>query len=181
MLRVRKQVYCTGGYTGENITAAVLDTGISGHPDFDSRIVGFMDFVNKRIGLYDDDSHGTHVSGILAGSGILSAGKYRGIAPHCRLAVGKVLNSNGDGSIEHMLQGNRMGYADEGALEYPDSEYFRGTWIELERQTKGISYILCGRGVGTGNCGSCGGRERRTSTRNAFTYWKQQKGDYSRM
>ncbi len=63
MLRVRKQVYCNTGYTGENITAAVLDTGISGHPDFDSRIVGFTDFVNKRIGLYDDDSHGTHVVG----------------------------------------------------------------------------------------------------------------------
>ena len=28
------------GYLGQGITAAVLDTGISLHPDFDSRIVG---------------------------------------------------------------------------------------------------------------------------------------------
>lgn len=105
MLRVRKQVYCNGGYTGKNITAAVLDTGIARHPDFDSRIIGFSDFVNGRIGIYDDDGHGTHVSGILSGSGRLSAGRYRGIAPECSLVIGKVLNGNGDGTIEHMLQG----------------------------------------------------------------------------
>ena len=31
------------GYLGQGITAAVLDTGISLHPDFDSRIVAFRD------------------------------------------------------------------------------------------------------------------------------------------
>ncbi len=105
MLRVRKQVYCNSAYTGKSITAAVLDTGISRHPDFIGRIVGFSDFVNGRVGLYDDDSHGTHVSGILAGSGSLSGGRYRGIAPQCGLVIGKVLNHNGDGTVEHMLQG----------------------------------------------------------------------------
>lgn len=61
MLRVRKQVYCSDRYTGKDITVAVLDTGISRHPDFGSRILGFTDFVNGRVGLYDDDTHGTHV------------------------------------------------------------------------------------------------------------------------
>ncbi len=105
MLRVRKQVYCGDRYTGKDITVAVLDTGISRHPGFGSRILGFTDFVNGRVGLYDDDTHGTHVTGILAGDGSLSGGKYRGIAPQCSLVIGKVLNSNGDGTIEHMLKG----------------------------------------------------------------------------
>ena len=105
MVRVRKQVYCGDRYTGKDITVAVLDTGISRHPDFGSRILGFTDFVNGRVGLYDDDTHGTHVTGILAGDGSLSGGKYRGIAPQCSLVIGKVLNSNGDGTIEHMLKG----------------------------------------------------------------------------
>ena len=47
----------------------------------------------------------THVSGILAGNGSLSGGRYRGIAPQCGLVVGKVLNNNGDGTVDHMLQG----------------------------------------------------------------------------
>lgn len=105
MLRVRKQVCCVDTFGGRGITAAVLDTGISRHPDFGKRIVGFRDFVGGRVGIYDDDGHGTHVSGVLGGDGALSGGRYRGIAPQCSLVVGKVLNSNGDGTIEHMLRG----------------------------------------------------------------------------
>ena len=61
MLRVRKQVCCVDTFGGRGITAAVLDTGISRHPDFGKRIVGFRDFVGGRVGIYDDDGHGTHV------------------------------------------------------------------------------------------------------------------------
>jgi len=104
---VRQQVYCNEAYTGENIAVAVLDTGIARHPDLDGRVLEFHDFVNGRSGIYDDDSHGTHVCGILAGSGQISGGKYRGIAPGCSLIVGKVLNHNGDGTVEHMVQGIR--------------------------------------------------------------------------
>ncbi len=105
MFRVRKQVCCGWEYTGKNVTVAVLDTGISKHPDFGGRILAFSDFVNGRAGLYDDEGHGSHVSGILGGDGRLSGGKYRGIAPQCSLVVGKVLNGRGDGTIEHMVQG----------------------------------------------------------------------------
>ena len=64
------------GYLGQGITAAVLDTGISLHPDFDSRIVAFRDFVDHREEVYDDSGHGTHVAGILGGSGKMSDGRY---------------------------------------------------------------------------------------------------------
>lgn len=105
MFRVRKQVYCNTAYTGKNITAAILDTGIVKHPDYAERIIGFADFVNGRTGIYDDDSHGSHVAGILGGNGRLSNGRYQGIAPQCGLVVGKILNGSGDGSTEHMIQG----------------------------------------------------------------------------
>ena len=52
---------------------------------------------------YDDYGHGTHVCGILCGSGELSRGKYRGIIPAGRLVVGKVLDENGDGNTKHMI------------------------------------------------------------------------------
>ena len=105
MFRVRKQVYCSTEYTGKNITVAILDTGAVRHPDFAQRIVAFSDFVNGKNGIYDDDGHGTHVAGILGGNGELSAGRYAGIAPGCSLIIGKILNSNGDGTIEHMVKG----------------------------------------------------------------------------
>lgn len=94
-------------YTGKGITAAILDTGISMHPDFAGRIVAFRDFLHGISNPYDDSGHGTHVAGCLAGDGTCSDGRYSGIAPGCRLVIGKVLNREGEGSIDRMLHGIR--------------------------------------------------------------------------
>ena len=74
------------------IGVCVLDSGIASHPDFGQRIVLFQDFVDGRMSLYDDYGHGTHIAGISSGNGMRSKGKYRGIAAHTNLVVGKVLN-----------------------------------------------------------------------------------------
>ncbi len=63
------------------------------------------DFVNEKRNVYDDSGHGTHVAGCLCGSGLLSEGRYRGIAPASRLVVGKVLDYKGDGNVENMAAG----------------------------------------------------------------------------
>ncbi|MDE6872892.1 MAG: S8 family peptidase [Lachnospiraceae bacterium] len=102
MERVRRLVHAeeafAAGYTGRGVTAAVIDTGIGAHPDIPAgRIRFFRDFVNRRGMPYDDSGHGTHVCGILAGSGRLANGRWRGIAPECSLVVLKALNRNGDG------------------------------------------------------------------------------------
>ena len=55
--------------TGKGITAAVLDTGIFPHMDFDGRIAAFRDLVYGRETPDDDNGHGTHACGILGGSG----------------------------------------------------------------------------------------------------------------
>ncbi len=94
-----------GKCTGQGITAAILDTGISLHPDFDRRIRVFQDFVNGKQMIYDDCTHGTHVAGILAGSGKMSGNVFAGMAPACDLCVLKVLDENGKGSVEQLLKG----------------------------------------------------------------------------
>ncbi len=109
MFRVRKQI----GYTQklalsikENRTViAMLDTGVAEHPDFENRIIAFKDFINGRETPYDDSGHGTHVAGCMCGSGRLSGGMYKGIAPDNFLFVGKVLDDKGDGMVEKMLSG----------------------------------------------------------------------------
>ena len=52
---------------------------------------------------YDDCGHGTHVSGIIAGSGYASHGRIRGICPSACLAGIKVLDRLGNGRIENVL------------------------------------------------------------------------------
>lgn len=93
-------------YTGKNVTVAIIDTGISPHADLiypSNRIVGFKDFVNNETRIYDDNGHGTHCAGILAGSGYASKGKYRGIAPEANILSIKVLDENGNGNTSDIL------------------------------------------------------------------------------
>jgi serine protease AprX len=94
------------GLTGKNVNVCVLDTGIFYHRDFANRLLEFVDFTNKRKsgGCYDDSGHGTHVCGILAGSGRAGGGRYQGIAPGAGLIVGKILDWNGKGSFSELFQ-----------------------------------------------------------------------------
>lgn len=90
-------------YTGKDIGVCFLDTGIAEHPDFDGRIQNFTDFISNKRLPYDDNGHGTHVAGILCGSGAASGGKYKGIAPGCRIVALKVLDRFGNGNREDVL------------------------------------------------------------------------------
>lgn len=109
MDRVRKFIHAEekdiGPWNGEGITAAILDSGIVMHPDLKDQVVGFRDFLNGYRLPYDDCGHGTHVAGILAGNGRCSGGRYRGIAPGCRIVTAKVLDQNGEGTISDMIRG----------------------------------------------------------------------------
>lgn len=91
--------------TGKNIGVAILDSGLMMHPDFDNRITAFRDTVGKKKMLYDDNGHGTHVAGIIGGSGRLSGGELAGIAPQCHLIPIKVLDKKGDGNIQNVIEG----------------------------------------------------------------------------
>lgn len=74
---------------GEGVTVAVLDTGVDpDHPD----LVHALDRASSRSfsfrpDLQDRHGHGTHICGIIAGSGAASAGTYQGIAPGVRLVM----------------------------------------------------------------------------------------------
>ncbi|HEX2065725.1 MAG TPA: S8 family serine peptidase [Candidatus Thermoplasmatota archaeon] len=102
------------GHTGAGVTVAILDTGINVQHNAlkhladgelgNGELVGFADYVNGRNGVasaYDDDGHGSHVTGILAaqGSSLTDKLSYGGIdllggAPHVRLLVAKVCSTD---------------------------------------------------------------------------------------
>ncbi len=98
----------TERYTGKGVCTAVLDTGVYPHKDFGSRILAFADVVRGRNTPYDDNGHGTHVAGILAGDGSLSNGRLKGIAPDVQLVCIKVLDEKGRGRLSYMLKGIQM-------------------------------------------------------------------------
>ncbi|MEZ0394546.1 MAG: S8 family serine peptidase [Desulfurococcaceae archaeon] len=70
----------------------------------------FDEYVKLRVGCYawlDENGHGTHVAGIIAGSGKLSAGRYAGLAPGAKLWVVKVLDAQGTGSVAALVKALR--------------------------------------------------------------------------
>lgn len=91
---------------GEGVGIAVIDTGISPHLDFCMpryRIAHFEDFINGYQAPYDDNGHGTAVTSILAGNGLYSFGKFKGVAPKTNIISLKAMNSAGEGSAFNIL------------------------------------------------------------------------------
>ncbi|HEU4425220.1 MAG TPA: S8 family serine peptidase [Pilimelia sp.] len=79
------------GLTGAGVTVGVLDTGIKAdHPDLAGKVIEQRDFTDSLPGGGDDIGHGTHVAGIIAGTGAASGGRFRGIAPDAKLLSGRV-------------------------------------------------------------------------------------------
>lgn len=92
--------------SGKGQTVALIDTGISLHPDFclqEKRVVLFKDFIGEKENPYDDNGHGTFVAGVCAGNGAMSGGKYNGIAPQSKIISLKALNKKGEASADRIL------------------------------------------------------------------------------
>ena len=109
MNHAREVIRCEAAYrmglTGRGIGVAVLDTGIYLHEDFEHRVAAFTDMVHRRREPYDDNGHGTHISGIIGGSGNSSDGRYQGVAPECHIIMVKVLDQKGNGYASDVLAG----------------------------------------------------------------------------
>lgn len=116
MNRVKQAVHAENvykyGLSGKNVTVAIMDTGVAMHRDFDNRILAFHDFCNGYQAPYDDNGHGTHVTGIIAGSGRMSAREngvpvYGGMAPQAGIVMLKVLDKKGNGKTGQVLEAIR--------------------------------------------------------------------------
>ncbi|KAH6847800.1 serine protease [Chaetomium sp. MPI-CAGE-AT-0009] len=90
--------YVYSDTAGTGIYVYVVDTGIRiTHTDFEGRAVWGANFVASTSDS-DEDGHGTHVAGIIAGN------KY-GVAKNATVIAVKVLDKTGTGTMSGLLQG----------------------------------------------------------------------------
>ena len=88
--------------TGSGVRVAVVDTGIDPrHPDL--RVYGGISYVPGVTSWRDDNGHGTHVAGTIAG--VWNGRGVVGVAPQARVYAVKVLNRQGSGRLSWILNG----------------------------------------------------------------------------
>jgi serine protease AprX len=95
-------------YTGQGVTVAIVDTGIYSHADFSGHLLGQRDFVDGAGGApmasFDGYGHGTHVAGMVAGTGASSyTNKYQGVGTAANLIGLRVLDSDGRGQLSDVI------------------------------------------------------------------------------
>src|SRR5580700_11244732 len=102
------------GFDGTGIGVAVIDSGIAAHPDLNnasgtSRVVYSQSFVAGDTTTSDKFGHGTHVAGLIGGTGANSGtgngylAKYAGVAPNVNIISLRVLDSNGSGTDSQVI------------------------------------------------------------------------------
>jgi len=91
------------GMTGLGIGVAVIDSGISPSVDMQGvRLVYQESFLSDGI-VADLYGHGTHVAGIIGGTGQKSGGLYTGVAPGVNIVNLRVLDQNGSGTDSDVI------------------------------------------------------------------------------
>ena len=99
---------------GTGVGVAVIDSGIADHPDLydangNSRVVYSQSFVAGDTTTSDEYGHGTHVAGLIGGTGASSgtangyAATYAGMAPNVNLINLRVLDQNGSGTDSQVI------------------------------------------------------------------------------
>lgn len=92
-------------YFGQGQTICFIDTGLYPHVDFifpKSRVLKFIDLTSTSKYQYDDNGHGTFVTGIACGNGILDIEK-QGFATKSNIVAIKALDANGSSNSNLIL------------------------------------------------------------------------------
>ncbi len=96
------------GLTGSGVGVALIDSGVAAHADLgsgsNSRVVYSQSFVAGDTTTSDKYGHGTHVAGLIGGSGASSGSAngypatFAGMAPGVNIINLRVLDQNGSGT-----------------------------------------------------------------------------------
>jgi len=91
-------------FTGKGVVVGVIDSGVDAtHPDIAGKVAKWKDFTPAaKPDPYDDNSHGTHVTGTILGGN--ASGTAIGVAPEATVISAKIFDKDGYAYEEGILQ-----------------------------------------------------------------------------
>jgi subtilisin family serine protease len=139
---------------GGQVVIGSIDTGVDmDHSQFTGRLIAGKDWVNNDANPEDDEGHGTHTTGTMAGTTVGVAG-VTGASPNVRVYVQKVCGAAG-------CPTSAIVNAIRAAADYPGMVAMNlslGGTIESKAEKDAISYAVNTKGVlviaAAGNSGS---------------------------
>jgi serine protease AprX len=91
-------------FQGDGVTVATIDTGVMPTPNLAGRVLARVDLTSERDGI-DRFGHGTHMAGVIAGSGATTFGAFEGAAPETRIVSVKVAGWDGATDVSTVIAG----------------------------------------------------------------------------
>ncbi|MEY2461416.1 MAG: serine protease AprX [Acidimicrobiaceae bacterium] len=101
------------GNSGQGVTVAVIDSGVSNVPDLAGRLVSVTNpttgqaapcvNLSSESGCADSYGHGTFVAGLIAGNGASSNGALPGVAPAANILALKLSGADGTSNVSKVL------------------------------------------------------------------------------
>ncbi len=103
--QVHKDGWATGmkALTGNGVGVALIDSGVATMAQLRNRIAARLDFTDGKGNGNDDNGHGTHLAGIIAGGSLQAKGETLGVAPQATLVSLKVLDGRGRGYVSDVI------------------------------------------------------------------------------
>lgn len=133
---------------GRDVRIAVLDTGLdASHPDLAGAVDLIRDFTGSPVGAEDRVGHGTHTAGTI-GARQNDRGVV-GVAPECRLLIGKVLGDDGSGDDRMVARGIDWAVqsgADIISLSLGSPNFSDALRQAVERAAAAGRFIVCAAG-----------------------------------
>ncbi len=114
------------GDRGQGIGVAVVDTGITKSDDFGDRVIAS---VSRDGSTGDAFGHGSHVAGLIGGSGSNSDGAYTGVAPKVNLIDVNIGGSTGSATVGDVINGLQW------VLDHKDTYNIRVVNLSLRSNT----------------------------------------------